>query len=446
MPHNIDLLTCLESFFNQYSPFPSALLLGLSGGPDSLALFYALLAYQRKHPFSLHIAHVDHGWRAESKQEAEQLKQLANYHKLPFHLRTLQPNQFKGNLEMACREARQTFFAELCSQHNLEGVLLAHHAGDQIETILKRVLEGSHWSHLTGLKPITIINGLRILRPFLAATKQDLIHYLQLKEMTAFKDSSNTDERFLRARMRQTILPVLNQAFGKNISSSLEKLGKEMGELQAYFEQKMSPFLDHIQTGPFGSFLDLQQQCPSNSVEIKYLLRLFCAQHNVSLSYDQYLLATEALLKGNANQKIEKEGKIIYIDRKRLFFLKLPLVAKFNLVDIRQGIAGKWRWEIKQSILQTHSYYSSWQDALRGFCRAWLPKGDYQLGDRNQQPINNQALNKWWTNHTVPAFMRSICPVVYRNSEIVHEFLTGRSRWINPSHEEGIEIIMHYQA
>ena len=88
--------------------------MALSGGPDSLCLFYCLLEYRKRYGTPIHIAHVDHGWREESRQEVEILQRLAGNNQISFHLKTLNPTLMKGNLEAICREERYAFFAELC--------------------------------------------------------------------------------------------------------------------------------------------------------------------------------------------------------------------------------------------------------------------------------------------------------------------------------------------
>ncbi|MFI5343669.1 MAG: tRNA lysidine(34) synthetase TilS, partial [Chlamydiales bacterium] len=261
------------------------------------------------------IAHIDHGWRAESALEAEQLKQLALEHGIPFYLKKLDPIQFqKSNLEMACRLERYRFFGDLCRLHSFQGVLLGHHLDDQSETILKRVLEGSHWSCLPGLSADTWVEGVRVLRPFLPFSKKELSSFLEKRGAIPFEDASNQDERFLRARMRQTMLPWLNENFGKNVQPALVRLGQEMVEMREFFEERLRVLLDHSIEGPFGICLDLQGKIPSSLIEIKFLVRLFCEHYQMNLSYSQYQTCAEVLRLGRANQCFENGGKTLWVD------------------------------------------------------------------------------------------------------------------------------------
>ena len=142
------LIKFFEGRYRQNMP----LLLAFSGGPDSLALLHLLMEFHKIRPLKLAIAHVDHGWREESAEEAAQIALMAANLGLPLHLRKLDPKHLSGNLEAACREERFRFFASLCRDHGYQAVLLAHHADDLAETVLKRALEGASLPRLAAVR------------------------------------------------------------------------------------------------------------------------------------------------------------------------------------------------------------------------------------------------------------------------------------------------------
>jgi len=315
-------------------------------------------------------------------------------------------------------------------QHGFQGVFVGHHHDDQIETVLKRIFEGAHWSCLVGLTQETWIDGLRILRPLLNLTKKELLKYLEERQLIPFEDSSNSDQRFLRARMRRTILPWLNQTFGKNVQSSVAKLSEDIQEIDHYFDKKITPLIDATKTGPFGSYLDLSKHLFSSVLEIKYLLRNFCKRYGLNLSREQYRLCAVAIDVGKSNQIFEYGGKKLHIDRKHLFILKE-----------KQNKKEKWIYRINEKITHASKDDSSWKNAWKGECRVKLPTGDYQVIERKDLPAGSRSLNKWWVNHRVPACIRDIFPIICQNSEIVHEFLTGKSFFQKEIMEESVEIV-----
>src|SRR5574338_1288204 len=98
------------SFFSNHLDPVKPILLGLSGGADSMALLYLSLEWMKRNPSTLHLVHINHGWREESKRECEVLKELASRLALPFHTIELAPAGYKGNLEAESRKERFAYF------------------------------------------------------------------------------------------------------------------------------------------------------------------------------------------------------------------------------------------------------------------------------------------------------------------------------------------------
>ncbi len=285
---------------------------------------------------------------------------------------------------------------------------------------------------MAGLKPESWVNGVRVLRPLLNLSKNEIYAFLKEIDVRPFEDASNQDERFMRARMRQTIIPWLNRTFGKNVQPSLVNLSQEMMEVKEFFDQRSKALLWQSVEGPFGVFLDLKNLLPSTLLEIKYLLKSFCELHEISLSRVQYQLCAESLQKNAANQCYTAHGKKkLYVDRQRLFILN---ASKLN----------SWCIERKDQIAGANFSCSPFIELWQGTCRAWLPEGTYKLCSWQEDFSNKKKIDKWWTNHGVPAFLRSFFPVICQGSVIVHEFLSGRCLSPLLSEQKSIEITMRY--
>lgn len=420
------------------------LLLAFSGGPDSLTLLHLLLEFRQKRPLKLGLAHVDHGWRPESRQEAETLQKMAAELDLPFHLKELNPTAAQGNLEAACREARLQFFKELCAKHNYQAVLLAHHADDLAETVLKRTLEGVALPYLSGMSPETLFLNIKLWRPFLNTPKQDLLNWLKKKGLKGFYDSTNEDPRFLRGKFRTSIIPWLSSQFGKEIAPALTRLSAEAAELRDYLNEKIAPLLSRVVTGPFGSMLDLNN-CGDfslqNVFETKHLIRCFCEYHGFSLSRDGLEKAAYLLVQGAANKCIEADKHQLLLDRGHLFILKedispSPLVPlDLTLGEIKWG---PWTLQITSSNTPIDICYD-WKRLWHDCGAVTLPKGNYTIASPipHANLINSStSLAKWWTDHRVPCFIRDIVPVIYKEKSVLHEFLTGKQKNFNKKADE----------
>jgi tRNA(Ile)-lysidine synthase len=411
------------------------LLLALSGGPDSRILLHLLLELQTEIPFQLGIAHVDHRWRANSQAEANELNTLAQNLGLPFHLKVLDPQTLTGNLEAACREKRLQFFQELCQKYHYQAVLLGHHADDQSETILKRIFEGSSLSKLGAIQPITSWNSISLWRPLLDVGKKELEQELIHRQISAFHDETNSNPRFLRARLRTNLLPTLANQFGKQMSSHLKNLGKESDELHLYLSKRVSHLITLQQTGPFGTYLNLQHHLPQEPIEQRHLIRLFCENVGFKISREGLYQAAAFLAQGSAGKAISCGKQLLYIDRHVLFAYNGTVLNDSSPVNLIHSHAsyGQWIVETKRLTWDNSISFSStnWHSVWKGEAQVILddkPSYHLELPQPGALYPNSTHLKKWWNNAKVPAFIHHFIPVVVEEGKIIHEFLSGKNK------------------
>lgn len=300
-------------FLDRHWDGVSPLLLGLSGGPDSLALLYWL----RQGNIPLHLAHVDHGWRHESAQEAQQLVALAKELSLPIHTKRLEA-EAKGNREATCRNERLAFFRHLVKEFGCQAVLLAHHADDLAETALKRVLEGASLPCLGGMREVSEIDGLPIWRPLLKTSKQEILLFIEERRLLPFDDETNRDERYMRARLRHRIIPDLAEIFGKEIRRGLCTIAEEANELRDYLEFRTQPWLQRFESTPEGLRVDLNGH-ELHDLELRFVVRRFCELAGLGTSRQLTQRVIELLRKGVIHKRVEQGSRSIVVDRGRLY-------------------------------------------------------------------------------------------------------------------------------
>lgn len=427
----------IDFFKNRYDP-EKPILLAFSGGPDSLALLHLLIEFGRNFPLKLALAHVDHGWRKESAAEAEQIVKMAEQLQLPIHIKKLCPQEMKGNLESACREARFQFFASLCQDHGYQAVLLGHHADDVAETVLKRVLEGVTIPYLSALRPEAVLYGVKVWRPLLPVSKAQIQSWLHEKGLKGFHDKTNDDTKFLRAKFRIDILPYLSHMFGKEVSSGLCHVSEEACELRDYLDDQISSYLEQVVKGKLGDFLDLSQHYLKHRFELKYLIKQFCQQASFVLSRESVTKVAEFIIQKTANKSFVigkgESSQILYVDRGRLFicgqFLpSLPLDAvKIN----KQGTTKFGPWKLVATALTgpMEEKLTDWKEVWStGQGTVILPKDDYELA--SPQALQDASLLKKLSNHKVPAFLRQQIPVILKGNKVQHEFLSGKAEATN---------------
>src|SRR5580658_417142 len=181
---------------------PGKWAVGVSGGADSVAL---LLLLQRRPDLSLYVVHLDHQTRnGQSADDAKFVAQLADRLALPCTIAvrseiTLPPI---ANLSARFRSARLALFKRVVDSYQLAGVILAHHADDQAETVLQRLLRGAGPTALAGMSCRTMIGGLCVRRPLLQVSSADLRRFLQEQGQPWRQDVSNTSPKYLRNRLR----------------------------------------------------------------------------------------------------------------------------------------------------------------------------------------------------------------------------------------------------
>jgi tRNA(Ile)-lysidine synthase len=182
----------------------------------------------------LHAVHVDHGWREESREEAQRLQKEVEELGITFHGFRLPPYPGQENLENWSRKKRMECFCEVAQSLGARFVVLGHHADDQIEVVMKRFLEGSSVINLRGMKDVEERDEITLLRPLLSFRRETIVQWLHEEGLSYFQDPTNTDERFLRARMRQTIFPFLRNSFGKEFDSSVYRVSEEVALLDEF--------------------------------------------------------------------------------------------------------------------------------------------------------------------------------------------------------------------
>ena len=316
------LLQTVKQFLRAHHNPHAPVLLGFSGGPDSLCLLHALLACKG---VDLHLAHVDHGWREESKREAALLAAQAQQLGVPFHLHEL--NRPKGrNLEDRARKERLSFFASVSQTIGAQALVLAHQADDQSETVLKRLFEGASLPAMGGLRPLTSLDGMVVWRPLLRVSKKEIYAWLRTKGLIPLEDPTNRDPQFLRSRMRESLIPLLSASFGKEIGRNLVRLGDSAQELSLYLEEKMAPYRQQSVQNSLGVQVDFRPLYPVHPVE----LMVFLKQLTKGFSHEQLLRMRECIEKKIAYKTfVCKEGQVV-IDRGQLFLS--PLKNMKNMV------------------------------------------------------------------------------------------------------------------
>ncbi|MDI6605644.1 MAG: tRNA lysidine(34) synthetase TilS [Candidatus Omnitrophota bacterium] len=207
------------------------IVVGVSGGPDSIALLYLLDKLKHEFKLKLYVAHLDHMLRQDSFRDAEFVKKTADKLRIPARISRLNIKELtaKGSLEEIARNARLGFFFKVARQVKAKKVALGHTIDDQAETVLMRILRGTGLYGLSGILPKREIAGYKIIRPLIEIKKSEVEAFLKRKKITSRIDASNLEDIYFRNKIRNRLLPLLEAEYSRNIKGLLANMAQSAG-------------------------------------------------------------------------------------------------------------------------------------------------------------------------------------------------------------------------
>lgn len=226
---NKKIIKYTQQLIAQLGPKPT-IIVGLSGGPDSVFLLHQLKQLSDAGLCTLVAAHLNHGWRAEAADDAAWCKVLCEQLAIPFvadHGDNYPVDKkYDGSAEAVGRKKRQLFYAAVKAQYQAAVIALGHHQDDQLETFFIRLARGTS---LSGLHGMDALDGT-YLRPLLYTSKQEILDWLTKNEICFLTDATNAQDKYLRNRIRHHVVPALQQCdqrFGASITNTMARLKDE---------------------------------------------------------------------------------------------------------------------------------------------------------------------------------------------------------------------------
>ena len=423
------------------------IVVAVSGGVDSMVLLDILHELNRKHGWKLIIVHLNHELRGRSSDADERLvRRAAKRLKLKAVVSRERVREFskenKISLEMAARKLRHDFLAKTARRVGARRIALAHHANDQVELFFLRLLRGSGGEGLSGMKWVSRSPSdpkLKLIRPLLDVSKEDLRAYAEKKRIAFREDRTNASLDIQRNRIRRELLPLLRKKYQpavmKTVLRVMETLGAEAelaSDIAAAWlnERKRPETKRRAEAG--GSFEDLpvavqrrclQLQLREKGVEAEFdLIERLRKRANITIS-----------MRGGAREMKINTAVPLLVTRDSAGLIHVGAAGQIKFDDVSQELElgrsgqaafGSHRlfWQIKNGKLQVIPRRSLAQEVFdadrigsRITLRHWRP------GDRFQ-PIGMQSsvkLQDIFTNERVPRARRhQLIVAVARNGEI----------------------------
>ncbi len=425
----------------------SRIIAGISGGMDSVCLFYVLSELREILGFKLSAVHAEHGIRGESSLRDEAfVKKLCQEEGIELKTYKLKVPEYARSrslsLEEAARKLRYEAFRKALAETGADKIAVAHHKNDQAETLLFNLIRGSGLSGLSGMRP----ERDRIIRPLLCATRQEIEEYIGERGLSYATDESNADDAFSRNRLRLKVIPELEkicagavQNMSKACEASYEALKYIEDEADRLYARSV---IKHCE-GKHASYeLDLRSEAFLNSPHIirsyaikRILSELAGSLKDITSSNIEDLLKLTRLQSGRRiclpyGMEALKAGDklLLYLsDNKDTAFIKELCPPKegifLNIPGITE-LGGPFSIECTVSDYEPsmgfpESIYTKWFDydkIKNGLCLRSRLAGDSIAIDGN---LHKQALKKYLINEKVPVNERDSVPLLADGSDIV---------------------------
>lgn len=223
------------------------LVIGVSGGADSVALLMILCELQTEWDLQLFAVHINHGIRDEAHKDAEYVEILCRKLGIPFYLfceniprRAIEKGMSEEEMG---RHYRYECFAEIAEKTGAKKIVVAHHENDQAETILFHMLRGTDLKGLKGMQPqVTKQDGTIVIRPFLCVNREEIEMYLKERQILWCEDRTNQDNHYSRNALRNLVIPAMEQINSQTVPH-IVRLAQRMSEYEQFFQEQVESYI-----------------------------------------------------------------------------------------------------------------------------------------------------------------------------------------------------------
>lgn len=223
-----------------------SIVVGVSGGPDSMTLLSILLKLKEEFNLKIYVAHVNHMLRENAIKDEEYVKEFCEKNNIEMFIKKANISEIakkeKIGLEEAGRNARYNFFEEILKNTESNKIAIAHNLNDKVETIIMNTLRGSGVSGLKGIEP----KRKKYIRPLIEIERHEIEKYCIENEINPRHDESNDNNTYTRNKIRNIIIPYIRNEFNPNIIKTLNRLSEIIKEEDEYVQSKTEKIFKEI--------------------------------------------------------------------------------------------------------------------------------------------------------------------------------------------------------
>lgn len=318
------------TFLNKTLEKNDILVLGVSGGPDSMCLLHLLITLRDKYNLKLICAHVNHKLRKESDEEKIFVENYCKENKVIFeYIELTYEDKFT---ESIARNKRYKFFADIVEKYNAKYLCTAHHGDDEIETIMMRIVRGSNIKGYAGIPKISDNGKYKILRPLLYLDKNTIYNYLKENNIEYVIDKSNESEKYTRNRYRKQMLPFLKKE-DNNVHLKFLKFSEVLEKNNNYIKRVLDKKIKEIVND---NVIDINKLLKEDEYIlekiIEYVIEILQKDYIFNIDDEQFN-NIKKLIKSNKNKEIDlKDGFIARVSYGKLYIEKKIVKSNYSYI------------------------------------------------------------------------------------------------------------------
>ncbi len=414
----------IREYVNKYNMLArgDSLVLGLSGGPDSVCLFFVLLALKEEYDLSLHALHVNHCIRGdEADEDQSYVERLCADHKVPLKvlridIPALARQSGRGTEEearLARYEAFEQYAKELDTEERQARIAIAHNANDNAETVLFHMARGTGLDGMCGIAP----KRDRIIRPLLEVSKQEIMGFLEEEEIPYCIDATNSEVCYDRNKIRHNILPELEEINPKSLEHITEMTNR-LTEVAEYISMEARGLLEIAKEDGDKlrkrSFATAPRVIASQALK-EYLSRFMPQQKDVSASHIDAILG---LLKEEGERQVKLPYKKTMVISYDTMYVIDEEVSEADLKPDNQNFTCR-TFDYEEGMNYPTETYTKWFDCDRITDNVVIrtrSEGDYLTIDSKG---NHKSLQDYFVNAKIPRHLRDEIPLVCDGNHVM---------------------------